>query len=77
METLLKLWSEKKYFSKEDLAQILGEPAKETQEEFQKREDERKPIFMPSMLGTSRDPHWLLPVSCMLEVIVRQSAFNS
>jgi len=71
METLLKLWSENKYFSNEDFAQIVGERAKETKEEFQKREDERKPLVKPSMLGTNGDPHWLLPTSCMLQVVVR------
>ena len=71
IDTLLKLWSEKKYFNNEDFAQIVGERAKETKEEFQKREDERTPLVKPSVLGTSGDPHWLLPVSCMLDVVVR------
>jgi len=71
IDTLLKLWSEKKYFNNEDFAQIVGERAKETKEEFQKREDERRPLVKPSVLGTSGDSHWLLPVSCMLDVVVR------
>src|SRR5271154_4750772 len=70
-DILLKLWSEKKYFNNEDFGQIVGERAKETKAEFQKREDERKPLVKPSILGTSGDPHWLIPTSCMLEVIVR------
>lgn len=77
IDALLKLWSEKKYFSNKDFAQIVGERAKETKEEFQRREDERKPLVKPSMLGTSGDPHWLLPVSCMLEVIVRLIRFTT
>ena len=76
IETLLKLWSEKKYFGDDDFAQIVGERPKETKEEFKKREDDRKPLVKPSLLGTKGDPHWLLPVSCMLEVIVRPQPFS-
>jgi hypothetical protein len=76
IDTLLKLWSEKKYFNNEDFGQIVGERAKETKEEFQIRENERQPLVKPSILGTTGDPHWLLPVSCMLEVIVHLNRYS-
>jgi CID domain len=63
---VLKLWTDKAYFSDDELAQIAEKPLAATTE----KPVESKPLVKPSMLGRAGDPHWLLPVSCMLEAMV-------
>lgn len=63
---VLKLWTEKGYFNEEELSRIIEKPVTTASE----KPVESKPLVKPSMLGRSGDPHWLLPVSCMLEVMV-------
>lgn len=63
---VLKLWTEKAYFNDDELSQIMEKPITTTTE----KPVESKPLVQPSMLGRAGDPHWLLPVSCMLEVMV-------
>jgi CID domain len=63
---VLKLWTEKAYFNDDELSQIMEKPITTTAE----KPVESKPLVQPSMLGRAGDPHWLLPVSCMLEVMV-------
>jgi hypothetical protein len=71
LDKVLKLWSNKQYFSNDEFAQISDKPVKESSRI--ENEPERTPLVKPSMLGTNGDPHWLLPVSCMLEVMVHLS----
>lgn len=70
---LFKLWSEKRYFSDEEFARILNKPQESVTVE---KEAERKPLVKPTTLGTNGDPHWLLPVSCVLEVMVQSTMIN-
>jgi len=70
IDKVLKLWFEKRYFSDEEFAQVTGEQVKRVVTEVQVKEPERKPLVKPARLGTTGDPHWLLPVSCMVEVMV-------
>ena len=74
LDKVLKLWSDKHYFSDDEFAQINDKPVKESSR--MENEPERKPLVKPSMLGTNGDPHWLLPVSCMLEVMVQPNYFT-
>jgi CID domain len=76
LDKVLKLWSEKQYFSTDELARITGEPVKEITTEIEEKQPERKPLVKPKMLGVNGDPHWLLPVSCMLEVMVLHPLFG-
>jgi hypothetical protein len=71
IEKLLKLWSDKHYFSDEEFSRISDRPKEITTSTI--TEEVRAPIVKPTMLGATGDPHWLLPVSCMLEVMVRSS----
>jgi CID domain len=66
---VLKLWTEKAYFNDDELSQIMEKPIATTTE----KPVESKPLVQPSMLGRAGDTHWLLPVSCMLEVMVPPS----
>jgi hypothetical protein len=68
VEKVMRLWSDKGYFTAEEFAQIGGEEIQPPTEES--GTVERDVRIKPTMLGTSGDPHWLLPVSCMLEVVV-------
>src|SRR5437762_13744850 len=68
LDKVLKLWSDKRYFSDDEFAQIGDKPVKGSTS--MGNEPERKPLVKPSILGMKDDPHWLLPVSCMLEVMV-------
>lgn len=70
LRKVIKLWSEKNYFSAEEFKQITEEPLTEDKPREEEDKVERKPLMKPSMLGNLGDPHWLLPVSCMLEVVV-------
>ena len=70
LDRVLGLWSEKRYFSDEEFAQIAGEQIKQTIAQPEIKEPERIPLVKPEMLGSDGDPHWLLPVSCMVEVMV-------
>jgi CID domain len=72
LDKIIKLWSEHSYFSPEELATVAGEHLKSTSIDARQKETERPPLQKPRMLGTTGDPHWLLPVSCMLQVIVSQ-----
>jgi hypothetical protein len=63
---VLKLWREKAYFNDDELSQIMEKPVTTTTE----KPVESKPLVPPSMLGRAGDPHWILPVACMLEVMV-------
>jgi hypothetical protein len=65
MDRLLRLWAEKQYFSSEVFATIAGVnmPVASVPEE-------RPQIHKPAILGCVGDPYYLLPVSCMIEVIV-------
>jgi CID domain len=63
LDTLLRLWQEKKYFPPDVFTTITGgnlfsSPAKPTR------------LQRPGTLGNINDPYYLLPVSCMLEAIV-------
>ena len=69
IDKLLRLWSEEKYFTDEEYAQVTGLPPK-TGVSTGKVEVEQKQLVKPAMLGVPGDPHWLLPVSCMLDVVV-------
>ena len=69
IEKVLKIWSEKNYFSDEEFSKIFDKPRESTT--ITENEAARKPLVKPTILGTNGDPHWLLPVSCMLEVMVR------
>jgi CID domain len=71
LDKLFQLWAENKYFSEEEYIQVTGQPAKEIPVETTPKEPERKKLVKPTSLGTHGDPHWLLPVSCMLETMVR------
>jgi len=70
LNKVFKLWMEKAYFSDEELSQIIQNPITEATE----RSAESKPLEKPVILGRTGDPHWLLPVSCMLEVMVFKSS---
>jgi hypothetical protein len=70
VEKVLKLWSEKHYFTDGEFTWIRGEKVKQTSTEEAETQPERNTLIKPSMLGTDGDPHWLLPVSCMLEAMV-------
>lgn len=70
VEKVMKLWSDKNYFTDEEFAQIRGEEFIRASTEEVETVEERNVLVKPTMLGTSGDPHWLLPVSCMLEVMV-------
>jgi uncharacterized protein YfkK (UPF0435 family) len=70
LRKVIQLWSEKNYFSVEEFKQIAEEPLTEDKPREEEDKMERKPLIKPSMLGNLGDPHWLLPVSCMLEVVV-------
>ena len=63
---VLKLWTEKAYFNDDELSQVMEKPITTTTGKSAKS----KPLVKPSMLGRPGDPPWLLPVSCMLEVMV-------
>lgn len=73
IDKLLKLWSEKRYFTEEEYSKITGLPMKATTASISEDQPKRKPLVKPAMLGMSGDPYWLLPVSCMLEIIVHFS----
>jgi len=70
LDKVIALWSEKKYFTPEEFGQITEEPLREEKSVEQEDKVTRKPLVKPAMLGNMGDPHWLLPVSCMLEVVV-------
>ena len=70
LDKVIELWSEKKYFTPEEFGQITEEPLREEKSVEQEDKVARKPLVKPAMLGNMGDPHWLLPVSCMLEVVV-------
>lgn len=70
LRKVIKLWSEKNYFTPEEFKQITEEPFTEEISMAEENKLERTPLIKPSMLGNLGDPHWLLPVSCMLEVVV-------
>jgi hypothetical protein len=73
LDKVIKLWSEQKYFSTEEFVQITEVPLKEeksVQQQEEKKVERKRLLVKPSMLGNMGDPHWLLPVSCMLEVMV-------
>jgi hypothetical protein len=77
LHKVLKLWKDKSYFSDDEIAQIMGEEVREERTESRENDRiERKPIVKPATLGVNGDPHWLLPVSCMLEVMVMQAPFK-
>jgi len=69
LNKVFKLWMEKAYFSEEELSQITQNPITAAPE----TPAESKPLEKPALLGRTGDPHWLLPVSCMLEVMVLKS----
>ena len=73
VDKVLKIWAEKQYFSDEDFAQFKGDHMKQSPMTSKMKETERKPLVKPGMLGVNGDPHWLLPVSCMLEAMVLPS----
>jgi hypothetical protein len=70
VDKILKLWSEKRYFTDDEYTRIRGEKVKQTSTEEAESQPKRNTLVKPTMLGTDGDPHWLLPVSCMLEAIV-------
>jgi hypothetical protein len=70
VDKVLKLWSEKRYFTDDEFTRIRGEEGKPTSTEEVESQPKRNTLVKPTMLGTDGDPHWLLPVSCMLEAIV-------
>jgi CID domain len=70
LKKVIKLWSEKNYFTSEGFKQITEEPFTEEISIAEEDKLERTPLIKPSILGNLGDPHWLLPVSCMLEVVV-------
>jgi hypothetical protein len=73
VNALFKIWAEKSYFSDEEYTQITGQPPKKMKEDVSPTELERKTLVKPASLGTKGDPHWLLPVSCMLETMVQHT----
>lgn len=77
LDKVLGLWSEKRYFSDEEFVLIAGEQVKQTIVQPEMKEPERIPLVKPEMLGTDGDPHWLLPVSCMVEVMVSRPSLRA
>jgi hypothetical protein len=70
MDKVMKLWSEKRYFTDDEFTRIRGDKVKPIPTEEAETQPERNALVKPTILGTDGDPHWLLPVSCMLEAIV-------
>lgn len=71
LNKVLRLWKDNRYFSDDEIARMMYGEAKEQRVETRENDQAgRKPIVKPETLGTNGDAHWLLPVSCMLEVMV-------
>lgn len=68
-DKLLKLWSDRHFFTDDEFSQIRDNLVKRIAPT--ENEPERAPLVKPPTLGTNGDPYWLLPVSCMLQVMVR------
>jgi hypothetical protein len=77
VDKLFQLWAANKYFSEEEYIKVTGQHVKDTPTEAtpKEQEPERRELVKPKSLGKRGDPHWLLPVSCMLETMVSLTPF--
>jgi len=69
LDRVSNIWYDKNYFTEDEYSQIFGERPKQSTQAA-KTQSESKPLGLPSTLGNEGVPHYLLPVSCMVEVMV-------
>jgi len=69
LDKVSRIWSDKNYFTEDEYSQIFGERPNQSKESTHAQK-ESEPLVLPNTLGNEGDPHYLLPVSCMVEVMV-------